>query len=183
MAITETIHGEVDDYLDASRKREKAWEAIAEAAEVIRKLGPIISRSMKAYGVDAITTLGEYPERAIRRCPETGELTVLKMTRGYNVPLVADDVFDRLPPIDPEPSLEEAIAEAQTHRTVWGDVMIHCLADQIINDWTPPTDAELDAAAADGAVDDVFHADGAVDDVFHADGAVDDVFHADEEVE
>jgi hypothetical protein len=41
------------------------------------------------------------------------------------VPLVADDVFDRLPPIDPEPSLEEAIAEAQTHRTVWGDVMIH----------------------------------------------------------
>jgi hypothetical protein len=161
MAIIETIHGEVDDYLDASRKREKAWEAIAEAAEVIRKLGPIISRSMKAYGVDAITTLGEYPERVIRRCPKTGELTVLKMTRGYNVPLVAEDVFDRLPEIDPEPSLEEAIAETQTHRTVWGDVVIGDggFMFKILTGWAPPTDAELDAAAANGAIDDVFHAD------------------------
>jgi putative intracellular protease/amidase len=111
--------------------------------------------------VDAVTSTGEYPERAIRRCPETGELTVLKMTRGYNVPLVAEDVFDKIPPIDPEPSLEAAIAEAQTHRTVWGDVVIGDggFLSKILTGWTPPTDAEIDSAAADGAIDDVFHAD------------------------
>jgi hypothetical protein len=74
-------------------------------------------------------------------------------------------------PIDPEPSLEEAIAEAQTHRTVWGEMMISPVTNinagdfldafktNLLNNWTPPTDAEIDAAAASGAVDDVFHAD------------------------
>lgn len=171
MATKETICGEAIDYIDASIKTRQAWEAIAEAAEVMRNLGPIISRSMEAFEVDAITTSGEYPEHAIHRCPTTGELTVLKMTRGYNVPLVADDVFDKIPPIDPEPSLEEAIAEAQTHRTVWGEMMISPVVDinagdfldafkvNLANNWTPPTDAELDAAAASGAIDEVFHAD------------------------
>jgi hypothetical protein len=161
MDSQEMINTEVDAYLNAARKQEKAWEAIAHAGEVMRKLGPIISRSMAAFKVDALTTTGEYPDRAIRRCPTTGALTVLKMTRAYNVPLVAEDVFDRIPDIDPEPSLEQAIAEAQTHRTVWGDVAISDggFLTKILTGWTPPTDAEIDAAAANGAIDDVFHAD------------------------
>jgi hypothetical protein len=161
MAIEDSICTEVQAYLHASLKMERAWEAISASTEVMRQLAPKITKSMKAAKVDAVTSTGEYPERAIRRCPETGELTVLKMTRGYNVPLVAEDVFDKIPPIDPEPSLEAAIAEAQTHRTVWGDVVIGDggFLSKILTGWTPPTDAEIDSAAADGAIDDVFHAD------------------------
>jgi hypothetical protein len=171
MAIEDSICTEVQAYLHASLKMERAWEAISASTEVMRQLAPKITKSMKAAKVDAVTSTGEYPERAIRRCPETGELTVLKMTRGYNVPLVAEDVFDKIPPIDPEPSLEEAIAEAQTHRTVWGEMMISPVTEinagdfldafkvNLFSNWTPPTDAEIDLAAADGAVDDVFHAD------------------------
>jgi hypothetical protein len=171
MAIEDSICTEVQAYLHASLKMEWAWEAISASTKVMRQLAPKITKAMKAAKVDAVTSTGEYPERAIRRCPETGELTVLKMTRGYNVPLVDEDVFDKIPPIDPEPSLEEAIAEAQTHRTAWGEMMISPVAEinagdfldafkvNLANNWTPPTDAELDAAAASGAVDDVFHAD------------------------
>jgi hypothetical protein len=88
-------------------------------------------------------------------------LEVRQLVWADAVPLVAEDVFDRIPDIDPEPALEAAIAVAQTHRTVWGDVAISDggFLTKILTGWTPPTDAELDAAAANGAIDDVFHAD------------------------
>jgi hypothetical protein len=125
-----------------------------------------IIRSMRAANVDALK--GNRGEVILLN--DVG-LEVRQLVWADAVPLVAEDVFDKIPPIDPEPSLEQAIAEAQTHRTVWGEMMISPVVDinagdfldafkvNLLNNWTPPTDAELDAAAASGAVDDVFHAD------------------------
>jgi hypothetical protein len=115
-----------------------------------------IIRSMCAANVDALK--GNRGEVILLN--DAG-LEVRQLVWADAVPLVAEDVFDRIPEIDPEPSLEEAIAEAQTHRTVWGDVAISDggFLSKILTSWTPPTDAELDAAAASGAIDDVFHAD------------------------
>jgi hypothetical protein len=125
-----------------------------------------IIRSMRAANVDALK--GNRGEVILLN--DAG-LEVRQLVWADAVPLVAEDVFDKIPPIDPEPSLEEAIAVAQTHRTVWGEMMISPVTNinagdfldafktNLLNNWTPPTDAEIDAAAASGAVDDVFHAD------------------------
>jgi hypothetical protein len=115
-----------------------------------------IIRSMRAANVDALK--GNRGEVILLN--DAG-LEVRQLVWAHAVPLVTEDVFDRIPEIDPEPALEEAIAETQTHRTVWGDVAISDggFLTKILTGWTPPTDAEIDAVAAGGAVDDVFHAD------------------------
>jgi hypothetical protein len=120
------------------------------------QLAAMIIRSMRAANVDALK--GNRGEVILLN--DAG-LEVRQLVWADAVPLVAEDVFDKIPPIDPEPSLEEAIAEAQTHRTVWGDVAISDggFLTKILTGWTPPTDAEIDVAAANGAIDDVFHAD------------------------
>jgi hypothetical protein len=154
-----------------------------------------IIRSMRAANVDALK--GNRGEVILLN--DAG-LEVRQLVWADAVPLVAEDVFDRIPEIDPEPSLEEAIAEAQTHRTVWGEMMISPVADinagdfldafkvNLFNNWTPPTDAEIDAAEK---VKKSFAANlpnwtpptDAELDAAAASGAIDDVFHADEEVE
>jgi hypothetical protein len=130
------------------------------------QLATMIIRSMRAANVDALK--GNRGEVILLN--DAG-LEVRQLVWADAVPLVAEDVFDKIPPIDPEPSLEEAIAEAQTQRTVWGEMTIRPVVEINAGDFldvfksnlltgrTPPTDAELDAAAASGAVDDVFHAD------------------------
>jgi hypothetical protein len=174
MDADKTIYPMVCDYLAAKKridglvcKRSEIDAEIQNESHDAAQLAATIIRSMRAAGV--LIVAGDTAWNPLILMDNRLEITRLRWADA--VPLVAEDVFDKIPPIDPEPSLEEAIAEAQTQRTVWGEMMISPVVDinagdfldafktNLANNWTPPTDAELDAAAANGAIDDVLHAD------------------------
>jgi hypothetical protein len=159
-----TLYPTACDYLATKRqidglicKRSAIDAAIQDESHAAAQLAATIIRSMRAANVAILK--GNQADETIVLMDDRLEIHQARWADA--VPLVAEDVFDRLPPIDPEPSLEEANAEAQTHRTVWGDVAISDggFLTKILTGWTPPTDAEIDAAAAQGSIDDVFHAD------------------------
>jgi hypothetical protein len=163
MDADKTIYPTACDYLAIKRRiddlictRSEIDAAIQDESRDAAQLAATIIRSMRAAGI--VLTNTERPEVLVLL---EDRLEVYTIKPSGAVPLVVEDVFDKIPPIDPEPSLEDAIAEAQTHRTVWGDVAISDggFLTKILTGWTPPTDAEIDAAAANGAIDDVFHAD------------------------
>jgi hypothetical protein len=174
MDADKTIYPTACDYLAIKRRiddliceRSEIDAAIQDESHAAAQLAATIIRSMRAAGATIIAGDAACDLLVLME----NRLETVRMTWATGVPLVAEDVFDRLPEIDPEPSLEQAIAEAQTHRTVWGDVMISPVTNinagdfldafktNLLNNWTQPTDAEIDAAAANGAIDEVFHAD------------------------
>jgi hypothetical protein len=164
MDADESLYPTACDYLAIKRRiddliceRSEIDAAIQDESHAAAQLAATIIRSMRAAGATIIAGDAACDLLVLME----NRLETVRMTWATGVPLVAEDVFDRIPEIDPEPSLEEAIAEAQTHRTVWGDVAISDggFLTKILTGWTPPTDAEIDAAAAHGAIDDVFHAD------------------------
>jgi hypothetical protein len=174
MDADKTIYPTACDYLATKRRiddliceRSEIDAAIQDESHAAAQLAATIIRSMRAAGATIIAGDAACDLLVLME----NRLETVRMTWATGVPLVAEDVFDRLPEIDPEPSLEQAIAEAQTHRTVWGDVMISPVTNinagdfldafktNLLNNWTQPTDAEIDAAAANGAIDEVFHAD------------------------
>jgi hypothetical protein len=164
MDADETLYPTLTGFCETRRRiddliedRSVVNEAIDEESRDAAQLAATLIRSMRAANVTALK--GDRADEIIILMND--RLEVHTAVFADAVPLVAEDVFDRIPEIDPEPSLEEAIAEAQTHRTVWGDVAISDggFLTKILTGWTPPTDAEIDAAAANGAIDDVFHAD------------------------
>lgn len=155
---TLTAYCETRRRIDSLIRERSAIEAkINDESREATHLAATLIRSMRAAGATVLK--GDRNEQVIILMDD--RLEIHPALWADAVPLVAEDVFDRIPDIDPEPSLEEAIAEAQTHRTVWGDVAISDggFLTKILTGWTPPTDAEIDAAAANGAIDDVFHAD------------------------
>jgi hypothetical protein len=164
MDADKTLYPTAVDYLaikrridDLIRTRSEIDAAIQDESHAAAQLAAVLIRSMRAAGI--VLTNTERPEVLVL-LDDRFEVHTIKPSGA--VPLVAEDVFDRLPPIDPEPSLEEAIAEAQTHRTVWGDVAINLMdgwQSKLANQWTPPTASEIAEIAARGAIDDVFHAD------------------------
>jgi hypothetical protein len=169
MDADKTLYPAACDYLASKHRLDQLMISrsmidadIDEESHIAAQLAATIIRSMRAAGL--VLTNTERPE-VIVLLEDRLEIHSIKPSGA--VPLVAEDVpspadpYSRVFGLDPEPSLEEAIAEAQTHRTVWGDVAISDggFLTKILTGWTPPTDAEIDAAAASGAIDDVFHAD------------------------
>lgn len=175
MDADKTIYPTACDYLAIKRRiddliceRSEIDAAIQDESHAAAQLAATIIRSMRAAGATIIAGDAACDLLVLME----NRLETVRMTWATGVPLVAEDVFDRIPEIDPEPSLEEAISEAQTHRTVWGEMTISPVVDinsgesldvvfkgKLATDWTPPTDAEIDLAAANGAIDDVFHSD------------------------
>jgi hypothetical protein len=203
MDADKTIYPTACDYLAIKRRiddliceRAEIDAAIQDESHAAAQLAAVLIRSMRAADV-VLADAGRVDEIIVLL---GDRLEIRPLTSSDAVPLVAEDVFDKIPPIDPEPSLEEAIAEAQTHRTVWGEMMISPVTEinagdfldawkvNLFNNWTPPTDAEIDAAEK---VKKSFAANlpswtpptDAELDAAAAGGAIDDVFHADEEVE
>jgi hypothetical protein len=203
MDADKTIYPTACDYLAINRRiddliceRAEIDAAIQDESHAAAQLAAVLIRSMRAADV-VLADAGRVDEIIVLL---GDRLEIRPLTSSDAVPLVAEDVFDKIPPIDPEPSLEEAIAEAQTHRTVWGEMMISPVTEinagdfldawkvNLFNNWTPPTDAEIDAAEK---VKKSFAANlpswtpptDAELDAAAAGGAIDDVFHADEEVE
>jgi hypothetical protein len=164
MDADKTLYPTLTAYCETRRRidglvveRSEIDDKINDESRDAAQLAATIIRSMRALGVAVLK--GDRNQQVVVLMDD--RLEIHHALWADAVPLVAEDVFDRLPEIDPEPSLEEAIAETQTHRTVWGDVVIGDggFMFKILTGWAPPTDAELDAAAANGAIDDVFHAD------------------------
>jgi hypothetical protein len=147
MDVNDTIYPQQTAYCETRRRidsliRERsAIEAkINDESREATHLAATLIRSMRAAGATVLNS--DRNEQVIVLMDD--RLEIHPAHWADSVPLVLES--------EPTP---EPIGEAI--RTVWGDVAIGDggFLSKVLTGWTPPTDAEIDAAAAQGALDDL----------------------------